>query len=138
MGPFSLQGEYMSVDNDVNGGDDPTFNSWYAYGSWFLTGESRAYKTSSGTFDRVKPKSIVGKGGIGAWELGTRFSSIDLNDAGITGGKEQDLTIGLNWYATPTIRFMANYIKVMDLTDPQNVTDDSEPNIFEMRAQIDF
>lgn len=138
MGPFSLQGEYMRVDNDVNGGSDPTFSGWYAYGSWFLTGESRAYKTSSGTFDRVKPKSIVGKGGIGAWELGARFSSINLNDAGIKGGKEQDLTIGLNWYATPTIRFMANYVKVMDLTDPQNVTDDSEPNIFEMRAQIDF
>jgi phosphate-selective porin OprO/OprP len=128
----------MQVENDVNGASDPTFSGWYAYGSWFITGESRAYKTSSGTFDRIKPKSIVGKGGIGAWELGARFSSIDLNDSGITGGEEKDLTLGLNWYATPTIRFMANYIKVMDLTDPQNVNDDSEPNIFEMRAQIDF
>ena len=137
MGPFSLQGEYMRVDNDVDGGSDPEFSGWYAYGSWFLTGESRAYKTSSGTFDRVKPESIVGKGGIGAWEIGTRFSSINLNDSGIKGGKEQDLTIGLNWYATPTIRFMANYIKVMDLTDPAT-TDDGEPDIYELRAQIDF
>jgi len=130
MGPFSLQGEYMSVDNDVDGGSDPEFSGWYAYGSWFITGESRAYKTSSGTFGRVKPKSIVGKGGKGAWELGARYSSIDLSDSGIQGGEEEDLTIGLNWYATPTIRFMANYIKVMDDTD--------KPDIFQMRAQIDF
>jgi phosphate-selective porin OprO and OprP len=137
MGPFSVQAEYMSVDNDVNGASDPTFSGWYAYGSWFLTGESRAYKASSGTFDRVKPKSIVGRGGKGAWELGVRYSSLDLNDADIQGGEEQDLTIGLNWYATPTIRFMANYIKVLDLTDP-STTDDDEPNIFQLRAQIDF
>jgi phosphate-selective porin OprO/OprP len=137
MGPFSLQGEYMSVDNDVDGGSDPEFSGWYAYGSWFITGESRAYKTSSGTFDRVNPKSIVGKGGKGAWELGARYSSIDLNDSGIQGGEEEDLTIGLNWYATPTIRFMANYIKVMDLTDP-TTTDTDKPDIFQLRAQIDF
>ena len=137
MGPFSLQGEYMSVDNDVDGGSDPTFNGWYAYGSWFITGESRTYKASSGTFDRVKPKSIVGKGGKGAWELGARYSSLDLNDSGINGGEEEDLTIGLNWYATPTVRFMANYIKVLDLKDP-TTTDDSEPDVFQLRAQIDF
>jgi phosphate-selective porin OprO/OprP len=137
MGPFSLQGEYMSVNNDIDGGSNPKFSGWYAYGSWFITGESRAYKASSGTFDRVKPKSIVGKGGTGAWELGARFSSLDLDDSGIEGGKEDDLTIGLNWYATPTIRFMANYIKVTDLKDP--TTDDtSKPDIFQMRAQIDF
>jgi phosphate-selective porin OprO/OprP len=137
MGPFSAQGEYMSVDNDVNGGSDPEFSGWYAFGSWFLTGESRDYKASSGTFGRVKPKSIVGKGGHGAWELGARFSSIDLNDSGIDGGEEKDLTIGLNWYATPTIRFMANFIKVMDLTDAAT-SDDDEPNIYQLRAQIDF
>jgi phosphate-selective porin OprO/OprP len=137
MGPFSAQGEYMSVDNDVNGGSDPEFSGWYAFGSWFLTGESRDYKASSGTFGRVKPDSIVGKGGHGAWELGARFSSIDLNDSGIDGGEEKDLTIGLNWYATPTIRFMANFIKVMDLTDAAT-SDDDEPNIYQLRAQIDF
>ena len=137
MGPFSLQGEYMNVDNDVDGGSDPTFSGWYAYGSWFITGESRTYKASSGTFDRVKPKSIVGKGGKGAWELGARYSSLDLNDSGINGGEEENLTIGLNWYATPTVRFMANYIKVLDLKDP-TTTDDSEPDVFQLRAQIDF
>ncbi|HYQ71621.1 MAG TPA: OprO/OprP family phosphate-selective porin [Gammaproteobacteria bacterium] len=137
MGPFSLQGEYMNVDNDVDGGSDPEFDGWYAYGSWFITGESRAYKAGSGTFARVKPDSIVGKGGKGAWELGARYSSLDLNDSGIQGGQEEDLTIGLNWYATPTIRFMANYIKVMDLTDP-TTTDDSKPDIYQLRAQIDF
>lgn len=135
-GPYSVQGEYMSVDNDLSGGSDPDFNGWYAYGSWFITGESRAYK--NGVFSRVKPKSIVGKGGHGAWELAARYSDIDLNDSGIEGGEEKDLTIGVNWYATPTIRFMGNYVNVLDLNDSPTQSDSDKPDIFELRAQIDF
>ena len=135
-GPFSAQAEYIAVDNDVSGGNDPEFNGWYAYGSWFITGESRAYK--KGKFGRVKPESVVGKGGHGAWEIGARYSKLDLNDSGIKGGEQEDLTIGVNWYATPTIRLMANYVKVLDLTDSPNTSDNDEPDIFQLRAQIDF
>jgi phosphate-selective porin OprO/OprP len=136
-GPFSLQGEYMSVDNDISGGgDDPEFDGWYAYGSWFITGESRAYK--KGVFSRVKPKSVVGKGGHGAWELGARYSDIDLNDSGVEGGEEKNMTIGVNWYATPTIRLMANYVNVLDLNESPNTSDSDKPDIYELRAQIDF
>ena len=69
MGPFSVQSEYISTTvqtDDPAISSDPDFSGWYVYGSWFITGESRAYKTSSGTFDRIKPKSIVGKGGTGS------------------------------------------------------------------------
>ena len=142
FGPFSLQGEYMQTDVDTSGGgSDPKFNGWYAFGSWFLTGEHRPYKGSNGTFGRVKPKSIVGQGGHGAWELAARYSSLDLDDSGVNGGKQDDYTLGVNWYATPNIRFMANYIHVKTTpTSEVKYPDagDEKDNIFQMRAQVDF
>jgi len=144
LGPFSLQGEYMTVnaEEDLPGSKDADFTGAYVYGSWFITGESRNYK--KGKFGRVKPKSVVGKGGHGAWELALRYSTIDLEDGDFEGGEEDNYTIGVNWYATPYIRFMANY--VMTDTDPvaSRLQDsdgrpkDDELSVFQLRAQIDF
>ncbi|MGD2074678.1 MAG: OprO/OprP family phosphate-selective porin [Gammaproteobacteria bacterium] len=145
LGPFSLQGEYMGIAAQSDAVSDPDFDGWYVYGSWFLTGESRQYK--KGAFSRVTPKSTVGKsGGIGAWELAVRYSSIDLDDADTQGGEEDNITVGINWYATKYVRFMANYVMAdadpftqeagLDV-DPPNADDDS-PDVFQVRAQIDF
>lgn len=141
-GPFSVQGEYFNVAAQSNapGVSDPDFDGWYAFASWFLTGESRNYK--KGVFGRVTPKSIVGKGGWGAWELAARYSKINLDDADTDGGEEDNITVGLNWYATKYVRFMANYIRAnadptTSETQGLNGVDD-EPNIFQIRAQIDF
>ena len=134
-GPFSAQGEYIKADYDINtaGGMDADFDGWYAYTSWFITEESRNYSARKGAFGRVQPNGIVGKGGIGAWELGSRFSYLDLNDGLVRGGREKNWTLGLNWYATPSIRFMANYIFV-DADGGANIN----PNIFQVRGQVDF
>ena len=132
-GPFSVQGEYMQ--QNVNSADHSNldFDGWYAYASYFLTGESRAYDVKSGKFLRTRPKSIVGRGGYGAWELAARYSEINLNDGVIKGGNAENVTVGLNWYATPTIRFMANYV----MTNASR-SDKVDPNILQMRGQIDF
>jgi len=143
-GPFSAQSEYtyfdMNSSNNSTKGDDPNFNTWYVYGSYFLTGESRSYSAKKGNFGRVKPKEIVGQGGSGAWELALRYSYADLENKssfGATGNKGDVSTIGLNWYATPNIRFMANYN--WTAVDNNNLTkEDVDGNVFQMRGQIDF
>lgn len=144
LGPFSVQGEYMLVQaqDDTSGVSDPDFEGGYIYGSWFITGESRNYK--KGKFGRVSPKKPVGKGGMGAWELAVRYSTIDLDDGDFKGGEEDNYTIGLNWYVNKYVRFMANY--VMTDTDPVSFKEqdddgrpkDDELNVFQLRAQIDF
>jgi phosphate-selective porin OprO/OprP len=143
MGPFSLQGEYYLVqaESDATGVSDPDFDGYYAFASWFLTGESRKYK--KGAFGRVSPKSIVGRGGIGAWELAARYSHLNLDDGSFNGGEESNITLGLNWYATKYVRFMANYVYVDADPISENTTGgvanvDDKPSIYEMRAQIDF
>lgn len=141
LGPFSLQAEYMGVSTSSDSVEDADLTGWYAYGSWFLTGESRKYK--KGAFSRVTPKSTVGKGGMGAWELAVRYSTIDLEDGDTQGGEQDNITIGVNWYATKYVRFMANYVMVdadpvrSGLVVPGDYDDDS-PSIMQVRAQIDF
>ena len=141
-GPFSFQGEYFYNKVHSNVAGNPTLNGWYAYVSFFLTGESRAYKSSVATFDRVKPNhnfSISGEG-LGAFEVALRYSTVDLTDALITGGKENNWTFGFNWYLTPNTRFMFNYVRA-DVTDRDEgdvILNDDNANIFETRFQIDF
>ena len=127
-GPFSIQGEYMQSDvSRGNGQPDVDFSGWYVSGSWVITGESRGYR--GGVFRGVSPS-----GSGGAWELTARVSNVNLDDGPIQGGKEDNWTIGVNWYANNRVRFMANYIDVS--TTRQGVSND--PGIFLMRAQVAF
>lgn len=133
-GPFSAQAEYMTMDVARSSGfDDVDFDGWYAFASWFLTGESRPYKASSGAFDRVKPLHPVTDGGMGAWELALRRSNIDLTDGSVFGGEMDNWTVGLNWHLTDYVRVMLNYINV-EAEGPLN----DEPNILQARFQIDW
>lgn len=133
-GPLSLQGELMWVRVNRETLANPDFYGGYAYASWFLTGESRKYSPINGKFGRVYPRKNLGEGGIGAWELAVRYSFLDLNDGDIRGGEMSNITVGLNWYANPRIRFMANFIQVN--TDPNVGNDD--PQVYQLRAQVDF
>jgi phosphate-selective porin OprO/OprP len=135
-GPASLQGEYVTMDVGRSGAlSDLDFDGYYIEGSYFLTGESRPYDLPSGSFKSIKPKGIVGKGGLGAWQLALRYSSIDLTDGTVVGGEADNFTAGLNWYPTPNLKFMANYMRVLELDRPGDVQDGDEPSAFMFRAQ---
>jgi len=127
-GPFSLQGEFMV--KTVKGSGNPVLWGFYGQGSWFLTGENRRYETQRAVFTRIKPKRTFPpwKDGWGAWELALRISFIDLNDGDLQGGKERNVTAGLNWYLTEQYRVMFNYInaRVTDRANPPAVEDGSE------------
>jgi phosphate-selective porin OprO/OprP len=135
LGPSSLQAEYIMAEADGKGATsgDPSFDGWYVYGSLFLTGEHRAYKTREAAFSRVKPESnaFSGDGGLGAIELTARYSAIDLDDRNIAGGQLDDVTLGINWYLNPNMRIMLNYISA-DL-DKSGDTD-----ALTLRFQVDF
>ncbi len=138
MGPFSLQSEYMQQNVNATSGTTFDFDGYYVEASWFITGESRNYNAKYGVFKRIKPKSSLGQGGFGAFELATRFSAIDLNDKTIQGGSEHDWTVGLNWYPISHVRFMANYVNVSSTRFVGGVKEFNNPDIFEIRGQVDF
>lgn len=133
-GPLTVQSEYATVSVSRNTDPNVDFDSWYVQSGYFLTGESRQYK--NGKFGKITPKSSLGDGGIGAWELGLRYSTINLNDLDILGGEADSVTLGLNWFATPTVRLSANYINVLDIKNgPLNIND---LNIVQFRSQWAF
>ncbi len=136
-GPFSVQGEYIHTDVNRNSGfEDVSFDGWYTFASWFLTGESRRYRARNGAFGRIKPQHRYG-----AWELAARYSTIDLSDGPVTGGEEKNITLGLNWYINSQLRAMANYI-IIDNDDDANDAGDADggddPKVFQLRLQADF
>lgn len=136
-GPLSLQGEYILTRVDRGGaGPDLDFDAWYVQGGWFLSGESAIYSAEDGTFDRVRPRRSLGRGGWGAWQLGLRFSGLDLNDRDIRGGREHNLTLGLNWTTNPNLRFIAEYVQVLSLRG--GPFDGARPAALQTRAQIQF
>lgn len=118
LGPLSFQAEYYgTLVNQVHN-PQVFFQGMYVYGSYFLTGEHRPYDRKQGIYTAIKPNSNffrvrTDRGiatGPGAWEIAARYSSLNLSDRNIQGGSLQDVTIGLNWYATFQMRFSINYI----------------------------
>lgn len=119
-----LQGEYehFGVQRADPGLADPHFQGWYVEGTWIATGEARRYNPQTAAFDAppVPHPFSLKTGAWGAWELGLRYSEIDLNfhpGAGgaapaaeaIRGGEEQNLALGVNWYPNPLVRLMLDY-----------------------------
>lgn len=142
LGPLSLQSEFIVTHIHRSGGQpDAGFEGGYIFASWFPTGESRNYDIRIGEFHQVIPQRTSG-----AWELGLRYSTLDLNDfgAGILGGEAENVTLGVNWYAGPHVRVMANATYVNNdrradggsPTGPLVGGDDF--GFFQMRFQVQF
>jgi len=110
-GPWSTQIEYLQMRvNRSDNNPNLKFSGYSLTGSYFLTGESLAYSFPNADFEgsiNIHNKKI------GAWEALVRYSTVNLNDADIAGGKESNVTLGLNWYLNRHVKFMVNYIYAM-------------------------
>jgi phosphate-selective porin OprO/OprP len=128
-GPWTVQSEYFGVwvsdatvpltPPNVNFGTC-FFQSAYVEVLYFLTGEHRPYSKFGGSgaaFGRVIPHSnffwVPGYAGSiwtsGAWQVGARYSWLDLNSKGVLGGVAHDVTLGLNWFLNPNMKVQWNY-----------------------------
>ena len=138
-GPFSVQAEYFDNETELeNGSKGYEWDGYYGQLSYVLTGETRGYKWKGAKFDKIKPK-----GKMGAVELVLRYEDISVDDAdeGTVVANKVDLdrtVIGVNWYVTNTVKFMANYSSVsMDNeVNPGGTTEDLDS--FQLRAQYAF
>jgi phosphate-selective porin OprO/OprP len=135
-GPLSLQGEYLTAT--VNNNAEATFkkynfDSYYGQVSYYITGESKNYKGSYEGFDRVKPKKNFGgkDKGAGAWEVALRYSNSDLENNDVLGGRQSDITLGLNWHLNPVTRIMINHVWA-------NIENKGNASVLQGRLQIDF
>lgn len=129
-GPFQMQAEYFAnwFGNTTFPAAGPTavnrgttfYQGAYVQALYFLTGDYTTYNRKLGSgaaFARTIPHSpyyfVHGDGGnlfsAGAWQIGARYSWVDLNSNGADAGIIHDLTLGLNWYLNPNLKFQWNY-----------------------------
>lgn len=108
---LKVQGEQFNFKYDPAAGDTQTIKGHYVQALYNLTGENHAYK--NGAFDWIKPTNPVGKGGIGAWQVGVRMSEFDAEGISVVAGKTNRataITYGITWFANDNLRFMLNYV----------------------------
>jgi phosphate-selective porin OprO/OprP len=125
-----VAGEWYKYDMDArNSGLDPEFSGWYVEGEWILTGENKRY-VASGTNNNIavfRGPSIASPwsmgGGMGAWSLHGRYSTLDLNwnegaaggvapAGGVRGGEETNVNLGVTWYMNANLKMMAEWNRV--------------------------
>jgi phosphate-selective porin OprO/OprP len=140
-GPIKLQSEYMKTELGRSANDSLDFDSWYVSGVWNITGETWGYK--GGVTTTALPKNP----GSGMWQVGVRYDHATMNDGdvlptgavdGLLAGKENNWTIGVNWYWRSNFKLALNYVTVnsekYDIAKKLFVDDD--PSIIEFRAQF--
>jgi phosphate-selective porin OprO/OprP len=119
LGPVTVAGEYGRLWVDRPGLTDPSFDGFYLYATWFLTGETRPFR--NGNFDRVKPARPLGHGGAGAFELAVRYDRLDLSQTPVlarAGNRAESLTLGLNWYFNPYAKLLFNWVHFNGVNTP--------------------
>jgi phosphate-selective porin OprO/OprP len=122
-----VQGEYYQIGVNqakLPGMPSPRlgFNGGYVDAAWVITGEPIPYDITRAAWSRPKvdhPFSL-GEGGIGAWEIAARYSTVDLNSnvvpgvpqtttGGIFGGRQQIASLALTWYPNDWLRFILQF-----------------------------
>jgi len=108
FGSLSIQGEYKTQKIDASG-VDYKMNSYYAFASYFITGEHRPYKHAA--FGRVKPKKDIDNGGFGALEVLARYSNMNASQDVVlaNAGLPKDvnnISLGINWYLNAHTKMM--------------------------------
>ena len=139
-GPLSVQGEYVQsdIENTESDSNLDLISSYYGQVSYFLTGESRSYKSSLSGFSRVKPNNNYGENGWGALEIAARFSTIEVKESSFyyyIKPFQEDITLGINWYLNPNTRMMFNYVMGEMTNASGEITSE---NAVMMRIQVDF
>lgn len=128
VGPFYLQSEYMqgSLDFAAPAASQDAV-AYYVQASFHVTGETKPYK--GGVFKSVKPKSESG-----AIELKARYELAENKD--VTDAEVSAMTLGVNWYVNPNVRFMLDYITAESKAGTSVGVD--EPKVISARAQFSF
>ncbi len=136
FGGLFYQGEYFHYTVDRRGKTKAKFDAGYAMVSYTVGGR-RTYTANCGCYSSVNPVTPFSplQGGMGAFEFAARVSYADLTDQYnssllaaaqpnmVNGGRETNLTVGLNWYWNSNMRWMFNYIHAnFDKANPRTAT----------------
>jgi len=140
-GPLSVQSELFVSNVNLESGGSANAYGAYVYGSYFLTGENRAYERygqHGAQFTRSTPYTnfflVPGCYGWGGWEAKIRMSYLGLNE--FDSGQYNDLTVGFNWYWSDRIRVMFDWIH--PVTSAETVFGATQSDLVGMRFDFNW
>ncbi|MDR3196936.1 MAG: OprO/OprP family phosphate-selective porin [Planctomycetaceae bacterium] len=122
-GRLSASSEWYVVKYADHGtSPERTASGGYVELGYFLTNDYRSYQLKSGAFGSAKVKhnfhpfqsgdwNLID--GLGAWQLIFQWGYLDLQDwrnVSGNGGRQNDLTFGVNWFWTSNIRWIFEYV----------------------------
>ena len=131
-GRMLLGSEVMVHKFNASAADDHSFFGGDVVATYLLTKTKRPYTTTGSIFGFIPVRKSVFKGGWGEWEAVLRYSTLDLNDGAIKGGKFWRITPMINWYMSKVVRteFMYGY----GVLDRYNLKGGLQ--IFQVRLQL--
>jgi len=128
-GPWSLQAEWIKYSARRTDAGNLNFAGGYVEVAHVFNGRRR-FSFRSGEW--MSPQVTKFK----TWELAFRASHIDLQEKTVSGGRETNYSLGLNFYFNPGNRLLLNWIKVY--AGPNRRGIDESPDILQARLQIGF
>jgi phosphate-selective porin OprO/OprP len=151
LGRWTIQSEYYASfihDALVPNQPPPTgvqlgtlfYQGAYVEVLYFLTGEYRAYDRKKAVFNRVIPLRNFDcwsdSWTCGAWQIGARYSYLDLQNKGVNGATLNDVVLGLNWFLNPNMKVQWNL--AIDHRSPTPTGSEGWTYIFGTRFSLDF
>lgn len=94
-----------------------------------LGAESYRYRSSRGTFDRLRPDNRYG-----AFEFSARYGVVDLDDGLIAGGRQTEMAFGLTWIMNRNLLITLNQTQVEAAPNRDGLTQDFDVTLL----RIDF
>ena len=123
---YSLRSEYFKAEWHRSNSSNPKFDGFYIQANWAITGEP--FKYTQGKFLRIRPERS-----IGAFEVALRYSTLDLNDREVQGGRQTNTSVALNWYGP------GNQLRVQSTLihyDTDEIAGNEDDYVAQVRVQI--
>jgi phosphate-selective porin OprO/OprP len=137
---FSAFGEYVHSEQPIRRDAvvaDVAHTAWNVTASYILTGEAVTERAA-----RPRNNFNFGGGSIGAVQVAARFHALDVDEHAITLGlaapgssrKAESVTVGVNWYLNPFVKYVLNYERTVFDNDPDGPRPAENAVVF--RAQL--
>lgn len=122
-----FQGQYFLSHLNRFAADNYNAKGGYVQAGYMILGDKHNYNARTGMIVNPAPKSL---------ELLCRYDNVNLNDAGIYGGRLSDITIGLNYFLNKYVAAKLNYTYMMVGDTAPKGSDHF--NVFQARVQFSF
>lgn len=122
-----FQGQYFLAHLNRFQAGNYNGKGWYGQIGYMILGAKHNYNAATGMIVNPAPKSL---------EVLCRYNMIDLNDAGIRGGRLTDISLGMNYFINKYVAAKINYTHMMVGNSSPKGGDDFD--LIQARLQFSF